>query len=78
MNRFKEKYNTLKTWQDRALVMTLYHHLMIMKVKKWNERLTAKYFQISLGAVSTNLKLSKRMSEVRDCSTRKEALEKIK
>jgi hypothetical protein len=55
---FHEKYQQVKTWHGRALVMEIYHLAMTAREKKWPIANTASYFKCSVGLVSENLKLA--------------------
>lgn len=75
---YKEKYESCETWQERAVIINLYHALQVAQRKHWTMRATAKYFGISLGHVSEDIKLAESISTLRNISTRKEALKSIK
>jgi hypothetical protein len=77
---FKQKYQTCKTWQERALVINLYFRTMDARMdgKPRNERPSvrsvARYFDISIGRVSEDLRLADKIDKVRGCKTRSDAL----
>ena len=75
---FKEKFKSCSTWQERAVVVTFTHRLLLIRKKKWTIRKTAKYLEISIGYVSESMKLAKRLDEVNHFATRKDALTKLK
>jgi len=76
---FKEKLSTITEWKDRVTLISFYHHTMIVRHKgKWSVRKTAKYFNLSVGGVSEAIQLAKRIDELNDCITKKEALLRIK
>jgi len=56
---FKEQFDGEKLWYKRVVIIELYYLAMRNKDKSWGVRETAKYFKISLGHVSENLKLAK-------------------
>lgn len=56
---FSEKYHHESTWHGRALVMEIFHLAACQNDKKWTIERTAKYFCVSIGLVSENLKLAK-------------------
>lgn len=75
---YSEKYHKhCKDWQCRATIMNLYHQLMIATEKSWSVTRTAEYFDTSVGLVSENLKIAKKINLVRDCASRSAALEKL-
>lgn len=58
----KEKYNTVDTWQERAVLMSLFHQAMCIKHPKlWNMKMTASHFDVSMGLVSENIRLAAEM-----------------
>lgn len=71
-------YRTAKTWQEKVLVMNLYHKHMAMIHDSWSVRKTAKYFEKSIGLTSENLMLAKVFEAVKHFNTRQEALDFIK
>lgn len=78
---FKERYDKEKIWHKKVLVMEIFHLTMCEKSKgHWPIRNTAKYFDVSIGLVSENLKLADAINHRVDLETlsRKQALAKIK
>jgi hypothetical protein len=55
---YQEALQKEKRWNKRCIIISLYHNKMILKNKKWNQRRTAKYLRISLGAVCEALMLA--------------------
>jgi hypothetical protein len=53
-----EKYQQAKTWHERALILLIFHNLMVGQNKGWNIRLTAKRLDRSSGYVSEDLRLA--------------------
>ena len=77
---YQEALRKEKRWSKRALIINLYHNSMLLKRKKWNQRLTAKRLDISLGQVNEALKLADAIiknSEIEKLS-RNEALKVIR
>lgn len=68
-------YNQSTTWQRKVLIIAMYHNY---QKNGWKISQTANYFHVSIGLVSENLKLFKNYDKVKDCATRKDALELIK
>lgn len=59
---FKEKYNSSDTWQEKAVLMALFHQAMCIKHPKlWNMKMTASHFDVSMGLVSENIRLATEM-----------------
>jgi hypothetical protein len=57
---FKEKYNEPNlTWQQKAILIALYHTVMHERYSTWTLRDTAIHFEVSIGLVSENIKLAK-------------------
>jgi len=71
---FKQKYEDARTWEQKVIVMDLYHKIKFFRYKKWSLRKTATYFGVSIGLVSENLWLAKNLMLMRACNNRKEAL----
>jgi hypothetical protein len=60
--------------------MCLYHIAMTNRVKSWTIRNTAEIFEVSIGLVSENIRLSNALDtnpKLEECSTRQEALSKL-
>ena len=76
---FKQKYNSRGiTWQEKAVLMSLYHTAMLMKYPTWNLGDTAEHFGVSIGLVSENIRLAKEIDKgnmkITLCSYREAAL----
>ncbi len=78
---FKQQYISCVTWQDKCVVVALYHKLMCVKYPNWTIRHTAEYFDISNGLVSENVRLADAVNDGNDiiqhCKTREEGLKLI-
>lgn len=66
------------TWQRKVVLIAMYHNFHKMKDNNWKLVNTASYFHVSIGLVSENLRLFKNYELVKECKTRKDALELIK
>ena len=80
---FKEKYESIDTWQDKAVLISLYHTAMCLKYKTWTLTDTAQHFGVSIGLVSENIRLAKAIDgpngiRIMKCETREKALKLIK
>lgn len=78
---FKERYHKEEIWHKKVLIMEIFHLTMGEKTKgKWTLRGTAKYFDVSIGLVSENLKLAIALNNRvgLELLSRKQALAKIK
>jgi hypothetical protein len=81
---FKEKYNEPNlTWQEKAVLISLYHTVMLMKYPTWTLMDTAVHFDVSIGLVSENIRLG-RFIDTKDygpklmkCETREKGLKII-
>lgn len=71
-------YVQAKSWQRKCILIAMYHNFHCMKNKLHKLSDTAEYFHVSIGLVSENVRLFKRWNDVKDCATRKDALELIK
>lgn len=77
---FRDKYLQSKTWQEKIMVMEMYHIVMCYKIKNWTISKTADYFDCSLGLVSENLQLGRAFHSdpnIMTCDTRQHALRKL-
>jgi hypothetical protein len=79
---FKEKYNSGITWQEKAVLISLYHTAMCVKYPTWVIKDTASHFEISIGLVSENIRLAKAIDgpdgpKILKCKTREEGLKFI-
>ena len=75
---FREAYHSANTWQRRVVLLSLYHNKRLSNNKKWRIVDSAKYFGISSGACSENIKLSERFDEISKIESRNEALKRIR
>ena len=77
---FRDRYNSEEVWFSKVIVMEIYHLTMRARIKKWTITNTAKYFNVSIGLVSENLKLAEAIHQnhaLCDISTRQEALKRL-
>ncbi len=78
---FKEKYNSSLTWQEKCILINLYHQIMCIKYHNWTIADTANHFKLSSGLVSENIRLSKEINEgnqqIAECKSREDALKLI-
>ena len=78
---FRERYIKEANWFNRVMIMEVFHLTMEHKEgRKWGIRQTAKYFNVSIGLVSENLKLARashNSEEIQKCENRKVALAKL-
>lgn len=56
---FKKQYESSSTWQQRVIILSLFHSTQCIKNKNWNMKQTAAHFCISIGLVSENIRLAK-------------------
>jgi hypothetical protein len=78
---FFDKYVLAEEWWSKVMIMEIYHLTMKQRDRKWTVANTAKYFGVSVGLVSENLKLASFIHtepKLLKLSTRKDALEKLK
>jgi len=79
---FKEKYNSRGiTWQEKAVLISLYHIAMCVKYPTCNLNDTSQHFGVSVGLVSENIRLAKAIDsnnlKVIKSKTREDALKLI-
>ena len=77
---FREKYEACKTWQEKVMVMEIFHMASKMKDCRWTLSMTAEIFNVSVGLVSENLRLADalhRQPKLMKVETRADALNKI-
>lgn len=75
---FKEKYAEVRRWQEKAVLISLYHTAMGLRYPSWTLSDTAQHFGVSIGLVSENIKLAKAIdvpnSKLMQIETREKAL----
>lgn len=74
---YRERYHKCMLWYEKISIMSILHLSMCNQVKDWRIVDTAKYFGVSKGLVSENLKLSKLMHkypQLEKCYSRQNAL----
>lgn len=54
---FLDRYNQSKTWQERVMVMEIYYYAT-KDLPEFKLKWMARYFDVSIGLVSENLKLA--------------------
>ena len=78
---FKERYNSSLTWQEKCILISLYHQIMCIKYHNWTIADTANHFKLSSGLVSENIRLANEMNNgngsIIECKTRDDALKLI-
>jgi hypothetical protein len=77
---YREALTKEKRWSRRAHLINIFHSKMLLKRRKWNMRLTAKYLSISLGQVSEGIRLAKALNDNANIEgmNRDEALKSIR
>lgn len=76
---FYEQYSKDRRWSGKVTIMEIYHLTMSRK-EKWTIAKTARYFGVSSGLVSENLKLAEafhKAPELMTMPTRQEALKQL-
>lgn len=64
---FKDKYSDKNlTWQDKCVLISLYHTIMHTKYPTWTLGDTAQHFEVSIGLVSENIRLAKHIDNPLD------------
>ena len=77
MDYYKE-YKEAKEWHRKVCIMHLFHTAQCMHDTNWTLNATAKFFDVSIGLVSENIRLAKQLDErpeLMKASNRQEALD---
>ena len=78
---FKQRYNASLTWQEKCILISLYHQIMCIKYPNWIIADTANHFKLSSGLVSENIRLANEINEgntnVSESKSRDDALKLI-
>jgi len=77
---FKDKYQECDKWQEKVMVMEIFHMARKVNDNSWTISKTAEMFGVSVGLVSENLRLADalhRNPKLFKIETRAEALNKI-
>jgi hypothetical protein len=78
---FRDKYRKETKWNHKVLIMEIFHLARSTNSGKWTILDTAKYFGVSMGLVSENLKLARAIHKdqsVLEAKDRQTALEIIR
>jgi len=75
---FVEAYLKSTSWKRKIVLVSMFHKSRLSKDHRWTVRNTAKYFKISVGLASENLKLSLEWDKINSCQSRNEALKLLK
>lgn len=81
-DEFKKQYNESDSWQQKVIILSLFHSSMIIRDKNWNMKQTAAHFSISIGLVSENIRLAKELNgtkcdELMKSATREDGLKLV-
>lgn len=81
---FLERYTNETTWHGKSAIMEIYHLAMCCRMKtiviNWTITDTAKYFGVSVGLVSENLRLAQAIHDtpkIIQCESRQSALRRL-
>jgi len=77
---FRERYKKEIRWEAKASVIELFHLLSKERNKSWTIENTAKYFGVSSGLISEDLKLARAIHDdqlILQCPSRQKALKKL-
>jgi hypothetical protein len=81
---FLERYDNESTWHGKASIMEIYHlamcHRMKLLIINWTLTDTSKYFGVSVGLVSENLRIAQEINnnpDILKCESRQSALKRI-
>lgn len=78
---FQEKYDLCKTWQERVIVMRLFHTVMLHRQKDWSIKRFASLTGYSSALISENLRLAEALDKfpkINTCLSRQQALDWLK
>jgi hypothetical protein len=73
-----DKYRTETNWLQKCIILHTIHLGMVTEFPKWRVRDSALLLKIGIGTASEDLKLAENIDVVKDCSSRNNALKKIK
>ena len=71
---FITAFRLATSWKRKVALVSLFHNARLSKNKHWKLINSANYFNVSIGLISENLKLSKNWDEIKECKSRNEAL----
>lgn len=78
---FQQKYDICKTWQEKVIVMRLYHSVMSHRQKDWSIKKFAESTGYSSALISENLRLAEALDtfpKITECKSRQSALDWLK
>jgi len=71
---YREAYKSTKQWQRKASLISVFHYKRQLLGNHWTMRDTAQYFDVSLGKVCEDIKITLNIEKVKNCDSRKDAL----
>lgn len=77
----KEQFENETDWRRKALLVELFHSIMLLRHgNEWNVRRTAKSIGKSVGLISENINLAKKIKDgtLDKCESRNKALKLIR
>jgi len=77
MQSYKEKYHNERRWSNKVIILELFHLIKKNQDRTWNITKTATIMEISIGAVSENLRIAEYAHlhpEILECASRQDAL----
>lgn len=76
-----EQYNSSSRWNEKVVLMDMFHLSKRANDKHWTLKDTALHFSVSVGLVSENIQLANAMNhkhpDLFNCESRKIALTKL-
>jgi hypothetical protein len=78
---FQQKYDHCVTWQEKVIVMRLYHSVMLHRHTDWSIRKFAQQTGHSSALISENLRLAEALDKfpkINECKSRQSALDWLK
>lgn len=75
---YVEAYKSTRDWKRRAYLIATFHNVQLFHNKNWRLTDSARYFQISIGAISEFLTLNEKWDLIKHCHSKNSALKKVK
>jgi hypothetical protein len=81
MHPLVERFKNEKRWKDKCLLLEIIHIKMKQQKKLWRIRDTAKMLNLSVGLVSEDLQLARKLvddEEISKCESRNKAIKLLR
>jgi hypothetical protein len=75
---FKDAYAQTEDWKKRVFLISMFHNARKYESRRWKLTDSAEYFDVSIGIISEALTLVEHWTSICDCSSRNQALMRLK